>query len=147
MVALLRREFVVDVPCEVAWRHLARVAHWPTWAGHIRRVDLEPAGELTPASRGTFRFRGGATSQFRMTAWEYPRRWAWVGPLLWLTIHYDHRFDPLDDGRTRLVWTLEGEGRGVGVAGRLFAALYGRMVDRAIPRLVAQMNAAGATPG
>jgi hypothetical protein len=32
MKVLIRREFIVDVPVERAWEHLARVEAWPSWA-------------------------------------------------------------------------------------------------------------------
>jgi hypothetical protein len=34
MPTLINRAFVVDVPLEIAWHHLARVEAWPRWAKH-----------------------------------------------------------------------------------------------------------------
>ena len=69
------------------------------------------------------------------------RNWKWVGNFLWLTIHFDHRFE--SDGRqgTRLTWIVLGEGLGVSVFGRLFAKIYAENLDKAIPALVEEMNA------
>src|SRR5262245_44658550 len=44
MVTLIQRAFVVDVPLLRAWEHLARVEQWPSWAAHIKRIDLRPPG-------------------------------------------------------------------------------------------------------
>jgi uncharacterized membrane protein len=44
MVELLRREFVVDAPRDVAWEWLSRVESWPSWAKHIKAARLSPDG-------------------------------------------------------------------------------------------------------
>jgi hypothetical protein len=47
MIRVVERRFRVRVPVEVAWAHLARVESWPSWARHISRVVIEPAGSST----------------------------------------------------------------------------------------------------
>ena len=141
MRILVSRDFRVNVPLERAWSHLAQIERWPTWARHIRRVELRPGGPLTPCSEGTFFLRNGVRSTFAMTAFNPPGSWKWRGPFLWLTIDYDHRFEKVADGQTRLTWTVAAEGMGVGLFGWLFGMIYGRNLDEAIPRLVAEMEA------
>ena len=51
---LLRREFTVELPLEKAWQHLARVEQWPSWAKHIKQVEVQPPGELGPESTGRY---------------------------------------------------------------------------------------------
>jgi hypothetical protein len=41
MIELLRREFIVDLPLEQAWQHLARLGEWPSWAEHIKQIGLQ----------------------------------------------------------------------------------------------------------
>lgn len=141
MHTLLRREFVVNVPPEKAWWHLAQVEQWPNWAKHIKRVFVNPSGNLTPGSVGTIHLSNGFKSKFRMTEFNPYRNWKWFGPFLWLTIHYDHIFEPQDEVGTKLIWVVEGEGFGVSVFGKVFAAVYKRSLNKAIPRLIAEMNA------
>jgi polyketide cyclase/dehydrase/lipid transport protein len=157
MVTLLTREFTVDAGLARAWEHLARIEQWPSWAPHIKRIELQPPGELGPQSTGVIHLAGGITSAFRMTEFNPPlknsvgglrnnsvgglRNWKWAGPFLWITVHYDHWFDPLDDSHTRLTWTIAAEGLGASVLGPLFAALYRRSLERAIPLLIREMNA------
>jgi Polyketide cyclase / dehydrase and lipid transport len=142
METLVQRAFVVNAPRSVAWDHLSRVEAWPSWARHIRRVRLDPPGRLTSRSRGRFLLRGGIRSTFTMTQFDPPTSWTWVGPFLWWTIRYDHRFEPLDERHTRLVWTVAANGR-PWLVGRVFAAAYGRNLDRAIPNLQRELDAAG----
>lgn len=153
MLLLLRREFVVELPLECAWQHLARVEQWPSWAGHIKWVEVQPPGELGWESTGrlyltsaleAFRvlqpFRG-LTATFKVTEFKPAVNWKWVGGFLWLTVHYDHVFEQLSPRQTKLIWIIEAEGFGVSVIGRLFAKVYSKNLDRAIPLLVEEMNA------
>jgi len=133
MIAMLRRQFTVELPLEKAWRHLARVEQWPSWARHIKQVEVQPPGELGPQSLGRFHLTNGLKPVFRMTEFNPSRNWKWVGGFLWLTVHYDHLFDELNPTQTRLTWVIEAKGIGASVLGRLFAKIYSKRLDRAIP--------------
>ena len=91
---LVHREFSVELPIEKAWQHLSRVTEWPSWAKHIRRVEMED-DELGPQSSGTIHLRNGIKSTFSMTGFDPWRNWEWTGRFLWLTIRYDHLFESL----------------------------------------------------
>jgi carbon monoxide dehydrogenase subunit G len=136
---LVRREFTVDASIEEAWDYLAQVERWPSWARHIKRVTLEPAGPLTARSAGSFHLSGGVRSTFRMESFEVPTRWQWVGRFLTTKVHYDHRFESVDPTHTRLTWTVAAVGPGSGSLGRVFGAIYARNLDRAIPRLQSEI--------
>lgn len=140
MVTLIDREFTVNVSSERAWQHLARLDQWPTWAHHIKHIEVQPPGELGDHSSGVIQLTNGMRSTFRMTEFNPGRNWKWVGPFLWLTIQYDHRFESLSSGRTKLRFVLEANGFGVTVLGRLLAGLYRRNLERAIPILVKEME-------
>jgi hypothetical protein len=131
---LLRREFTVHAPPAGAWAEVADIAAWPAWAPHIRRVTLDPPGLIGPNSSGNLSFRPVGRSRFRVSSYAEGVGWEWVGRVLWLTIRYDHRFDAVPDG-TQLTWTVSEDGARRSVIGRLFAKVYARLVDRAIPRL------------
>jgi hypothetical protein len=141
---LIRREFTVDVPIDQAWEHLAAVESWPSWAKHIKRVTLRPPGALTERSAGAFRLAGGIRSTFRMEKYDPPRRWQWVGRFLTTDVHYDHRFEPLDEHHTRLVWTVTADGPGEASLGRVFGAIYARNLDKAIPNLQQELRTTSA---
>jgi hypothetical protein len=113
---------------------------------HISHVELTPKGELTLQSKGAFRLKNGITSLFRTTEINHPRNWKWVGPFLWLTMYYDHQFEAVDSQHTRLTWVVGADGFGVAVFGRLFAAIYNRNLNQAIPHLIAEMKALNVRP-
>ena len=140
MRELVHREFTVDVPLDRAWDHLSNVEAWTSWARHIKRVNLEPPGPVTSNSTGAFRLAGGARSTFRMEDYEPPRRWQWVGRFLTADVHYDHRFEVIDAGHTRLVWTVSADGLGESSLGRVFGSIYARNLDRAIPNLQRELS-------
>ena len=137
----LRREFTVNLSVEKAWQHLARVEQWPSWAKHIEQVEVQPPGDLGPQSTGRLHLSNGLKPVFRMTEFNPHRNWKWVGGFLWLTVSYDHLFDELNPTQTRLTWVIEAKGLGASVLGRLFANIYSKSLDRAIPLLVEEMNA------
>ncbi len=148
MITLLRREFTVKLPLEKAWRHLARIEQWPSWAKHIKQVEMRPPGELGPESMGRLHLNNwvksgwrGSSATFTMTEFNPYHNWKWVAGFLWLTCHYDHRFEELNPTQTKLTWLIEAEGFGKSVIGRLFAKIYSKHLDRAILLLVQEMNA------
>jgi hypothetical protein len=67
---LLERRFRASTGLEAAWAHLERVERWPSWAPHIRSVDLARPGPLAVGSRGIIRLTNGITSALKVTALE-----------------------------------------------------------------------------
>ena len=140
MVTLIDREFTVNVSQERAWNYLVRLDLWPSWAPHIKYIGTRPQAELGPNSSGVIHLVNGMKSEFRMTEFNPYHNWKWVGPFLWLTVHYDHRFESVSSAQTRLRFVLDASGFGVGFFGRLFAMIYRRNLEKAIPLLVQAME-------
>jgi hypothetical protein len=147
MVTLIHREFSVGVPSATAWQHLARIQQWPSWARHIKWIELQPPGELNPQSTGVIHLTNGLKPVFRVADFKPPHSWKWVGGFLWCTVIYDHQFEALDAARTKLTFIVEAAGFGAGVLGRLFAWIYRRNLERAIPLLIAEMEGRGSGAG
>jgi hypothetical protein len=143
MVTLIDRELTVNVSQERAWRYLARLEEWPEWAHHIKHIEAHPPGELGPYSSGVIHLANGMKSTFHMTEFNPYDNWKWAGPFLWLTIHYDHRFESVSRNRTKLRFILEGNGLAVGSLGRLFAKVYRQNLEKAIPLLVKRIENSG----
>ena len=59
-----------------------------------------------------------------------------------VTVHYDHRFVPLSATQTKPQWIVAAEGFGAAIFGKLFAKIYRKNVEKAIPLLVSEMTAA-----
>ena len=133
--ATVKRVFEVDAPLEEAWQRLAEVERWPEWAPHITSVTVSPPGELGPTSSGALQVKRLGRNTFRMSVWEPPVRWEWVGGLPGVRIYYDHRFESAGPAATRLEWLVELHGPLAPFIRPVFARVYGRNLDRAIPRL------------
>ena len=148
MITLLRREFTVELPLKRAWQHLARVEQWPSWAKHIKQVELRPPGEFGQGSTGRLHLNNGvktgwpgSSASFTVTEFNPYHNWKWVAPFLWLTCHYDHLFEELNPTQTKITFVIDAKGFGKSVIGRLFAMIYRTNLDRAIARLIQEMNA------
>jgi hypothetical protein len=144
MIRLIRREFIVEQPIAKAWQHLGRLAEWPSWAKHMQQVQVQPPGMLSAKSTALIYLRNGVRCAFQVTEFNPNQNWKWVGGFLWATVHYDHRFEEQSTTQTKLTWTVEAEGFGVSLLGKLFAKVYNRNLERAIPLLVAEINAGSA---
>ena len=129
------RSFDVALPPDEAWKRLAMVEQWPAWARHIKAVTVSPSGALGPSSVGALHIRRLGRNRFRMSAWHPPDRWEWSGGLPGVRIKYDHRFEPSADNTTRLTWAVTLSGPLAWLVRPVFARVYGRNVDKAIPRL------------
>jgi len=136
----IRREFTVRAALPDAWDHLGRIANWTSWAKHIRRIEVEPPGMVTPNSRATLLLANGLRSTYQMIEFHSLRNWKWAGPFLWLRIEYDHLLESLPGDSTRVTFVVDGEGFGSSLIGRLFAIVYNQNLDRAIPALISEMN-------
>jgi hypothetical protein len=96
---------------------------------------------MTPTTRGRLLLKPAIPTTFRMTALAQPYSWSWRGRFLGTTLDYDHRVEPAGDGGTRVTFTIDGSGATARVVGPVFAQVYGRILDRAIPNLVAELDA------
>lgn len=123
------------VPADVAWTRLADVERWPEWAPHIASVTVTPAGPMGPTSSGALHIRRLGRNTFRMSAWEPPDRWEWVGGVPGSRIEYDHHFAPAGPDSTTLTWVVRLDGPLAWLIRPVFARIYGRNVDRAIAGL------------
>jgi hypothetical protein len=85
--------------------------------------------------------REGFTSRLTMTEFRPGENWKWVGRgRLGPTLAFDHRFNAVDENRTRIDFVVETAGFIEPVFGRFNALYLGRKLDRNLPRLVADLN-------
>jgi hypothetical protein len=140
MKCLLERTFVVEAAAERAWAELLAAEQWPKWAQHLRSVQVTPPGPVGPGSSATLRLKNRTKASVRVTEFEDGRRFRWEGSFLWMRLGYDHVVTTDDTGRVSITFTVEGAGLGVNTIGPLFARIYARNLDRAIPRLQALLR-------
>jgi hypothetical protein len=141
MKRLLERTFVVEAATERAWAELLAAEQWPKWAQHLGSVQVTPPGPVGPGSSATLRLKNRTKASVRVTEFEDGRRFRWEGSFLWMDLGYDHVVTTDDTGRVSITFTVEGAGVGVNTIGPLFASIYARQLDRAIPRLQVLLRA------
>jgi uncharacterized membrane protein len=141
MKRLLERTFPVEATSERTWAELVAAEQWPRWARHLRSVQVTPPGPVGPGSSATLRLKNRTKASVRVTEFEDGRRFRWEGSFLWMDLGYDHVVTTDDTGRVTITFTVEGAGVGVNTIGPLFATIYARQLDRAIPRLQALLRA------
>jgi hypothetical protein len=140
MKRLLERTFVVEAAAERAWAELLAAERWPRWAQHLRSVQVTPPGPVRPGSSATLKLTNHTRATVRVTEFQDGRRFRWEGSFLWLGLGYDHLITTDEIGRVTITFTVDGAGLGVNTVGPLFAGIYARNLDRAIPRLQALLQ-------
>jgi uncharacterized membrane protein len=140
MRRLFERTFAVEATAERAWAELVAAEQWPRWARHLASVQVTPPGPVGPGSRATLKLTNHTTATVRVTEFQDGRRFRWEGSFLWMSLGYDHLVTTNDAGRVRITFTVDVAGVGGNTIGRLFASVYARNLDRAIPRLQARLQ-------
>ena len=135
-------KFGVRAPLGFVWSHLAEIEKWPSWAKHIRSISISPPGPLSLKTHATLRLSNGVKTSFRMIEFDPPRHWKWAGSFLGAQILYDHIFDQKEPEQTMVRFTVDVSG-GFGVLVRgIFGSIYRRNLSRAVPLLIAEIEAA-----
>ena len=140
MRTMLRRRFTVDAAPATAWQHIADAEQWPSWAQHLRTVELTPPGLVGPDTTAVLTLKNRTRATAAVTDFVDGHRFRWDGRFLWLRLGYDHRVEPGETHGAEITFTVLGDGIGINTLGRLFAHIYARNLDRAIPRLQQELE-------
>ncbi len=100
---------------------------------------MDPPGPARLGSKGRVRLKNGTSARQEVVELNEGRNWRWDGRFLWLGLVYDHIIEARPDGGTRIRFTIEGTDLGVGSIGRIFAWIYARNLDQAMPNLAAEL--------
>lgn len=74
MHRMLERSFYVAAAPAVVWRALIDAADWPTWATHLRRVEVTPRGPVGPSSTARLHLTNGTSATVAVTEFDDGRR-------------------------------------------------------------------------
>ena len=139
---VIDKSFIVRAPIEVAWNHVAEIEKWPSWAKHIRSVVKSPPGPISSDTRATLKLANGLKTTFQMIEFEPLRHWKWAGPFLGSQILYDHIFSRDEHGQTTIRFTVDVTGGPSALFRGIFSRIYRRNLERAVPLLVQEIEAA-----
>ena len=138
---VVREQVVVDRPATEAWDHLSQLERWPSWAGHIKSMKPTPPGTLTAETKVDLQMRAGPRNTMVVTEYDPPRGWVWEGRSMGVTTRFEHRFEELEAGQTRiwfLAWVSEPL---AGPGGWMFGRMMRRALGVALPKLKAEIEA------
>ena len=77
-----------------------------------------------------------------MIEFERLQHWKWAGRLFGSQILYDHVFSQVEPGQTAIRFTVDITGRLGVLIGGIFGRIYRKNLERAVPLLVRQIEAA-----
>lgn len=141
MSEVVREQVIVDRSPSAAWNHLAHLENWPSWAGHIKRMEPTPRGDLTASTQVILHMRAGPRNKMIVTEYDPPHRWVWEGRSFGVTTRFEHKFEAIDENRTR-IWFLAGMSGPLSfLTGGLFGRMMHRYLTRALPKLKSEMEA------
>ena len=139
---VVREKVDVDRPSSAAWKHLARLEDWPSWADHIRRMEPTPPGDLTASTQVLLHMSAGPRNNMIVTEYDPPNRWVWEGRSFGVTTLFEHKFEEIDQNRTRIWFLASMSGPLALLVGPIFGRMMHRYLSRALPKLKSQMEAA-----
>ncbi len=140
MREVVREEVVVNRPPWDAWNHLVQLKEWPSWAGHIRSMDPTPPGELTAETSVVLQMDAGPRTTMKVKEYDPPRSWVWEGRSMGVTTRFEHRFEEVDEGRTRIWFLAWTSGPLSFIGGRVFGKMMHRYLTTALPKLKAEIE-------
>ena len=134
---VFEREIVVNVPPKVAWEYFGRPKQWISWLGEAGApTSVGPADVIGPETTATF--AGNFT--FRMTEFDPYNHWMWTAHLGPMTIDYDHRFEPISERQTRMVFRQTATGFGNDLFATLMSVVTSFGHQAALNRLADEIN-------
>lgn len=146
MRTLLTRTFAVDAAPTVAWQHMIDAERWPSWAHHLRKVEVTPRGPVVADTHAVLTLTNRTRATVIVTDFVDGHRFRWDGRFLWLRLGYEHCVEPRDTDGAQITLTVLGDGFAISTLGRLFARIYARNLDRAIPRLQRELEPTSGQP-
>ena len=120
---------------ETVWGLLIDVEAWPeTFTPHLREAHLD--GGVEVGAEGWVQTKLPLPrSSFTVTSVEPGRRWSWRGQVLWLTMDFDHRCEPTDNG-TRVTFDVDLTGPMSSAIRPVARLTYRPQMERALDLLV-----------
>jgi uncharacterized membrane protein len=116
----------IDAPAAEVWAVIADVARWPVWTPTMTEVRLLDGDRIGPGAGARVRQPKLPPAVWRVTEFDEGRRFAWAARGPGVRTVGDHRVEPLDGGRCRVVLSIDT----TGPLARPFWALIGGLTRR-----------------
>ena len=123
------------------------VERWPEWTASVTSVELHGGAPLATGKRARIKQPRLPVTTWTVTALHPGRSWTWAARSPGVNVVADHIVEPLADGRTRAVLTIDQRGvlgRPIGWVARGLTRRYLRMEAEGLRR---RSEAAADRPG
>lgn len=139
-MAALTSTIEIARPQEEVFAYVTDPTNFPEWQGDVLRVEVEDGYSPAVGARFTTTRRAGGSERSmtqEITELSHPRRWAVAGVAGPIRPSASVTVEPLDGGRSRVTFTLDFTGHGVGVA---LAPMVRRLAAKAAPESYASVK-------
>jgi uncharacterized membrane protein len=116
----------IDAPQQRVWEVLSDLEAWPQRIETVDLVELLTPPPLRTGSRVRLKQPKLPEGTWEITAWDAPSYFDWTQKTSGVTSVAGHRVEALDEGRSRLVLTLEMRGLPIAIIGRFYKGLTNR---------------------
>ncbi|MBB3047976.1 uncharacterized protein YndB with AHSA1/START domain [Litorivivens lipolytica] len=123
-------EVEIDATPEQIFESFENADDWTRWAPPIQKVEWTSPKPFGLGTTRTVSMSGGMVGDEVFIAWDYPKRMAFCftacSKSMTESFAEDYIVTPLDNGKTRVQWTMAMEAKGIGnVTMPLFSPLMG----------------------
>jgi carbon monoxide dehydrogenase subunit G len=120
----------IDASQQRVWDVLTDLEAWPQRIDTVESVELLTPGPVGIGSRVRLKQPRLGEGTWEVTAWDAPFSFEWRQKANGATTVAGHRVDVLEDGRSRLILTLDMQGLLVPIFGRMFKGLTNDYMTR-----------------
>ncbi len=120
----------IDAPQQRVWDVLTDLEAWPQRIDTVESVELLTPAPLGIGSRARLKQPRLGEGTWEVTAWDAPSSFEWRQKASGVTSVAGHRVEVLEDGRSRLILTLDMQGLLVPIFGRMFRGLTNDYMTR-----------------
>jgi uncharacterized protein YndB with AHSA1/START domain len=100
---------------EAIWRAFADAGNWPRWNAGVASLELE--GPFATGTSFTMELPDGQRLRSRLAEVVAPHRFVDETPVDEVTVRVEHRIEPIEAGRCRVVYAVRVEGPGANEIG------------------------------
>ncbi|MGH2722236.1 MAG: hypothetical protein ACRDJO_11660 [Actinomycetota bacterium] len=105
-------------------------------------MDPTPPGELTASTEVVLHMRAGPGTKMVVTQYDPPQCWVWEGRSFGVTTRFEHTFEDIGEGRTRIWFLAWMNGPLAGPVGWIFGKTMHRYLADALPELKGEIEGA-----
>ena len=126
---IIKDEVAVEADIDHVWNVFTDVERWPQWTESVSTARVVDGGRLEMGTRVRMKQPRLPAMEWVVTSIDVGRSWTWVASRPGVQTAAMHVLQPVQNGTTRVVQTIEQSGLFGAIAGRLTAGLTRRYLE------------------